>query len=81
MDCIVTELCYKGTILQKNFRKMTKVILLKFLYDIHGKKVGNHMTVLYPSLCLFFFVWFDYVPSRIFQLNRDGSSWVEPVLS
>ena len=30
------------------------------------------------------FVLFDlilYVPSAIFQLNRDGSSWVEPVLS
>ena len=22
-----------------------------------------------------------YAPSKIFQLNRDGSSWVEPVLS
>ena len=22
-----------------------------------------------------------YVPSTIFQLNRDGSSWIEPVLS
>ena len=22
-----------------------------------------------------------YVPSTILQLNRDGSSWVEPVLS
>ena len=30
------------------------------------------------------FVWFDfilYVPSIIFQLKRDGSSLVEPVLS
>ena len=30
------------------------------------------------------FLLFDlilYVPSTIFQLNRDGSSWVEPVLS
>ena len=30
------------------------------------------------------FVLFDlilYVPSTIFQLNRDGSSWVEPVRS
>ena len=28
------------------------------------------------------FVWLIlYVPSIIFQLNRDGSSWVEPVLS
>ena len=33
-------------------------------------------------VCLF--VFFDlilYVPSTIFQLNRDESSWVEPVLS
>ena len=33
---------------------------------------------------LFFVCLFDlilYVPSTIFQLNRDGSSWVEPVLS
>ena len=22
-----------------------------------------------------------YIPSTIFQINRDGSSWVEPVLS
>ena len=32
----------------------------------------------------FGFCMFDliiYVPSTIFQLNRDGSSWVEPVLS
>ena len=31
-----------------------------------------------------FFFLFDlilYVPSTIFQLNRDRSSWVEPVLS
>ena len=30
------------------------------------------------------FILFDlilYVPSTIFQINRDGSSWVEPVLS
>ena len=30
------------------------------------------------------FVLFDlilYVPSTIFQLTKDGSSWVEPVLS
>ena len=29
--------------------------------------------------CLFDLIF--YVPSTIFQLNRDGSSWVEPVLS
>ena len=29
--------------------------------------------------CLFDLIL--YVPSTIYQLNRDGSSWVEPVLS
>ena len=35
-------------------------------------------------MLIFFVCLFDlilYVPSTIFQLNRDGSSWVEPVLS
>ena len=34
--------------------------------------------------CFLLALLFDlifYVPSTIFQLNRDGSSWVEPVLS
>ena len=30
-------------------------------------------------VCLFDLIL--YVPSTIFQLNRDGSSWDEPVLS
>ena len=30
--------------------------------------------------CLFVCL-FDLIPSTIFQFNRDGSSWVEPVLS
>ena len=30
-------------------------------------------------VCLFVLIL--YVPSTIFQLYRDGSSWVEPVLS
>ena len=45
--------------------------------------------VYYCLFCLFvrvflFVFLFDlilYVPSTFFQLNRDGSSWVEPVLS
>ena len=32
-----------------------------------------------PGIVLFDFIL--YVPPTIFQLNRDGSSWVEPVLS
>ena len=37
-------------------------------------KVG----ILDQLFCLFDLIL--YVPSTIFQLNRDGSSWVEPVL-
>ena len=33
------------------------------------------------SICQILFDLILYVPSTIFQLNRDGSSWVEPVLS
>ena len=36
------------------------------------------------AFALLLFCLFDlilYVPSTIFQLYRDGSSWVEPVLS
>ena len=38
----------------------------------------NSVTV-YSFVCLFDLIL--YVPSTIFQLCRDGSSWVEPVLS
>ena len=31
------------------------------------------------NICMFYLIL--YVPSAIFQLNRDRSSWVEPVLS
>ena len=40
-------------------------------------KVGSIMKV--PFLCLFDLIL--YVPSTIFQLYRDESSWVETVLS
>ena len=41
-------------------------------------------SVLFPITKATCFVLFDlilYVPSTIFQLNRDRSSWFEPVLS
>ena len=50
---------------------------LYFTCEIRG---GGDLYV----LLVLFFVLFDlilYVPSTIFHLNRDGSSWVEPVLS
>ena len=38
------------------------------------------MYIRFWYLCLFVCLIL-YVPSTIFQLNRDGSSWVQPVLS
>ena len=32
-------------------------------------------------IILFLFDLILYVPSKLFHLNRDGSTWVEPVLS
>ena len=46
------------------------------------RKVKNGEILL--SFYFILFCLFDlilYVPLTIFQLNRDGSSWVEPVLS
>ena len=39
--------------------------------------IENHFV--FCSVCVFDLIL--YVPSTIFQLNRDGSSWVEPVLA
>ena len=38
-----------------------------------------HKTYIIMFVCLFDLIF--YVTSNIFQLNKDGSSWVEPVLS
>ena len=37
------------------------------------------LTAIGYETCFFYLIL--YVPSTIFQLNRDGSSWVEPVLN
>ena len=52
MDCVKSELCYKGTILQRNYGKMT--FARKFSYDpfvkFYSKKFGSHnMVILYPN--------------------------------
>ena len=61
----------------KHMRECKNLII--YLRDYH---VLNSAYIS-ETLC-FFFVFFYlilYVPSIIFQLNRDGSSWVELVLS
>ena len=50
MDSVISESCYTGTILQRNYRKMT--ILWSFPYNSFVKfQVKHNMTVLYPNLC------------------------------
>ena len=54
MNPFISELCYKGTILQRNYRKMTIKwsFSLNSFVKFHCKKFGSHnMTVLYPNLC------------------------------
>ena len=56
------------------------MLVVKYFKNIYV--VGTLGNVYQQHMLLF--VWFDliiYVPSRIFQLYRGGSSWVEPVLS
>ena len=61
-------------------KELSKNISLDWSYycNIHGGKFKIYITVLNFS---FLFNLIVYIPSTIFQLNRDGSSWVEPVLS
>ena len=46
--------------------------------------VSKNLNSNFRGFTVYFVCLFDlilYVPSTIFQLNRDGSSWIEPVLS
>ena len=43
-------------------------------------RLSVHLDTLFPGQA-FLSDLILYIPSTIFQLNRDGSSWVEPVLS
>ena len=48
------------------------------LFDSRGPRVTKWLNT-FMFVCLFDLIL--YVPTTIFQLNRDGSSWVEPVVS
>ena len=64
-------------ILHQNFGQNAK-LNHKIIARIDKSKDTDHTS---PPVALFLFDLILYVPSTIFQLNRDGSSWVEPVLS
>ena len=60
----------------------TFTLICHFMSTLDGKIFPKN--VFPPVYVLKLFRLFDlilYIPSTIFQLNRDGSSWVEPVLS
>ena len=54
------------------FQNYTQLVLTYILQIFFVQK---------KSSCLFLFDLILYVPSTIFQLCRDRSSWVKPVLS
>ena len=54
------------------------------IYIINGPGSDSKLKAYMSHFLTFLISLFDlilYVPSTIFQLNRDVSSWVEPVLS
>ena len=55
----------------------------KIKYRVDMKfDVQSHYLQLWHWPCLFvYLIWFFTSHQQFFQLNRDGSSWVEPVLS
>ena len=60
-----------------------RTISSKLYRQIVGILMGTKCALLVADLflCLFLFDFILYIPSTIFQLCRDGSSWVKPVLS
>ena len=55
MDCVINELCYKGTILQRNYRKMTingHFSIIPWQNSMHLLKTfWSHYMTVYPNLC------------------------------
>ena len=51
----------------------------EYVYELYPSKYLQHSSYKQFLFCLFDLIL--YVQSTVFHLNRDGSSWVEPVLS
>ena len=59
------------------FASLYVLLFLEKEAEIGGRVLA--MTLFFDMICLFDLIL--YVPSTIFQLNRDGGSLVEPALS
>ena len=79
---VINEVRYKGTILQRNYRKMT--ILWSFSYNsvvkFHVRKmeVTSHNTTVFFGL--FDLIIYVSVNNFSVYICLDGLRWVEPVL-
>ena len=80
---ITTEADDKFRDIFPNFRKKEGMILHEqsFLMKYHALFVIFEKAATYAIVFVCVFDLILYVPSTIFQLNREGSSWVEPDLS
>ena len=50
-DLVISELCYNGTILHRNYRKMTVSFSYNSFVKLYGKTFRSHMSVLYHNPC------------------------------
>ena len=58
---------------------VVSMVIYKFKYDLYEAFIST--TTYSVTFILFLFDLILYIPSTIFPLQRDGSSWVESVLS
>ena len=72
--------------LKQNLKMLDFELITKHMKHFSSYRVNGVITIISLSkkelvtlLCLFDL--FLYVPSTIFQLSSNGSSWVEPILS
>ena len=68
---------YGCLIVKSKYTKITHIIIIIII--IYVIIILIHAIIIILFVCLFDLIL--YVPSTIFQLYRNGSSWVEPVLS
>ena len=67
--------------LLKYFCSYKAALVIAFVLDVHDELAVLSCEIQKENLLFRDYDLILYVPSTIFQLNRDGSSWVEPVRS
>ena len=78
--CVCVFVCVCEREREREERELSALALLITFLPVHIC-LFVYRSLPIPFCVIGFFYLNLYVPSTIFQLNRDGSSWVEPVLS